>query len=425
MFAATAFILIPLAIAAMIVAARRDDATRMPPAATLKGAIACLAGLALGLAPAWLHNHVVAHDDVALSSHGGINLWIGNNPAATGYPKMPPGIRPTQSGSMRDSIALAERATGRKLSRGEVSAYWAGRAREYVTSHPMAWLRLVGRKLFNFWNAYSYDDVTSIIRLRAMQVTSPGLSFGWIAALGIAGMLALGGASVIGRFVAAAVILHMAALLPAFVTERYRIVAVPGLIVFACAGLIELQQRLAHQEFARLALPALIAVGAAVFVAQPQTDTSLWSLDYYEAGIRQTQTGQLDAAQKSLERAVAYEPRGADIYFALGNLALEKKERERAKGYYRRALELNPAHDGVLNNLGVLAMEENRWPVAENFFLKSLETEPDDPKTFYLLARVRLARGDRAGARAAVNEALRRRPAQREFLDLQAEIDRR
>jgi Tfp pilus assembly protein PilF len=79
----------------------------------------------------------------------------------------------------------------------------------------------------------------------------------------------------------------------------------------------------------------------------------------------------------------------------------------------------------VLNNLGVLAMEENRWPVAENFFLKSLETEPDDPKTFYLLARVRLARGDRAGARAAVNEALRRRPAQREFLDLQAEIDRR
>ena len=68
-------------------------------------------------------------------------------------------------------------------------------------------------------------------------------------------------------------------------------------------------------------------------------------------------------------------------------------------------------------------MEEQRWPVAENFFLKSLESEPDDPKTFYLLARVRLARADREGARGALKEALRRRPAQREFLELEKEIE--
>jgi hypothetical protein len=423
--AATAVTLVPLVIAAIALAARGNAPGQARVASLLIPAVTCFAGIGLGIAPAWMHNRLVAHDKVTLSSHGGINLWIGNNPGATGYPKMPPGIRPTQSGSMRDSIALAEHAAGRKLSRGEVSEYWAGRAKEFVLAHPGEWVRLVGRKLFNFWNAYSYDDVTSIVRLRAMKVTWPGLSFGFVAVFGLAGVATFGWSSLAGRFTTAAIILHMTALLPAFVTERYRLVAVPGLIVFGAVWIIEMQQRLARGGFARLPVPAIGAMVAALFVAQPQTDTSLWSLDYYEAGIRQTQTGQLDAAQKSLERALAYEPRGADIYFALGNLSLEKGDRDRAKGFYRRALDLNPTHDGVLNNLGVLAMEEKRWPLAESFFLKSLETESEDPKTFYLLARVRLERGDRDGARAALNEALRRRPAQREFLDLQKQIESR
>ncbi|HEX5176409.1 MAG TPA: tetratricopeptide repeat protein [Chthoniobacteraceae bacterium] len=422
---ATAFTLVPLVIAAIALSAGREAREARVLSKLLLPVIACFAGIGLGIAPAWIHNHIVAHDKVALSSHSGINLWIGNNPTATGYPKMPPGIRPTQSGSMHDSIVLAEQAAGRKLSRGEVSQYWAGRAKEFVRAHPAEWVRLLGRKLFNFWNAYSYDDVTSIVRLRALKVTWPGVSFGWVAVFGLAGMATFGWSSLPGRFTTAAIILHMAALLPAFVTERYRLLAVPGLIAFGAAWIIEMQQRLARGEFARMAVPGTAAVVAALFVAQPQTDTSLWSLDYYEAGIRQTETGQLGAAQKSLALALAYEPRSADIYFALGNLSLAKENRDGAKACYRRALELNPVHDGVLNNLGVLAMEEKRWPLAESFFLKSLQTEPEDPKTFYLLARVRLERGDRDGARTALNEALRRRPGQREFLELQTQIETR
>jgi Tfp pilus assembly protein PilF len=76
----------------------------------------------------------------------------------------------------------------------------------------------------------------------------------------------------------------------------------------------------------------------------------------------------------------------------------------------------------VLNNLGVLALEEKRWDLAERFFVISLRTEPDDPKTFYLLARARFGRGDREGAMRAVDEALRRRPAQREFIELREQI---
>ncbi len=423
--AATAFALLPIVVAGIVQHARRV-ATPGPPGhgrLIVKNVLLCLAGCILGIAPAWLHNHLLARDSVTLSSHGGINLWIGNNPGATGYPKMPPGIRSTQNGSMKDSIAVAERANpGRELSRGEVSAYWSGKARDYALSHPVEWLRLAARKLFNFWNAYQYDDVTTIARLRATGVTWPGLSFGVVGCLGLAGLLAGGWKSRTRLFISATILLHMLALLPAFVTERYRLVAVPGLLVLGAWWILDLYQRLARGEFLRAAGPAVIGMAAAYFVSTPQTDASLWSLDFYETGIRETQLGNLDRAQQALEMALRYAPAAPDIQFALGNLCLQRNDRTGAKEYYRRALDLNPRHDGVLNNLGVLALEEKRWDLAERFFVISLQTEPDDAKTFYLLARARFGRGDREGAMRAVDEALRRRPAQREFIELREQI---
>jgi Tfp pilus assembly protein PilF len=323
---------------------------------------------------------------------------------------------------MKDSIAVAERATGRALSRGEVSAYWSSQARDYALSHPGEWLRLAARKLFNFWNAYQYDDVTTIARLRATGVTWPGLSFGVVGCFGLAGLLSGGWKSPVRLFISATILLHMLALLPAFVTERYRLVAVPGLLVLGAWWILDLYRRLARRELLRAAAPAVVGMAAAFFVSTPQTDASLWSLDFYETGIRETQLGNLDRAQQALETALRYAPAAPDIQFALGNVCLQRNDRNGAKEYYRRALDLNPRHDGVLNNLGVLALEEKRWDLAERFFVISLRTEPDDPKTFYLLARARFGRGDREGAMRAVDEALRRRPAQREFIELREQI---
>ena len=51
------------------------------------------------------------------------------------------------STSAQDATRLAELAAGRKLSSGEVSSYWSGRALEFVRSRPLEWLGLMGRKL--------------------------------------------------------------------------------------------------------------------------------------------------------------------------------------------------------------------------------------------------------------------------------------
>lgn len=430
---ATILFAIPLLLVAIAVSVERGKDARVRIPSILLAAITIVASVYLGSAPVWIHNYFVAREPVMLSAHSGINFWIGNNPTATGYPKMPPGIRATQEGLLKDSITLAEEAAGRKLKRYEVSKYWSERANTYIRAHRLAWMRLMSVKFANFWNAYQYDDLSIIKLLRDSGVLSPGLSFGFIAALGLAGFVPVIIRYPRSRWVAAAVLLHMAAVLTVFVTERYRLAAVPGLMILGVAGLWELWRWIVRSEWLPAAGYLSIASAAAWFVSIPARDTGLWSLDHYKAGIRATDAGELDRAQHNLETAFAYVQDNADINFALGNLWLAKSGRAeaghekdslraRAKVFYRRALELNPQHAGTLNNLGVLALEEKRYDLAERFFAGSLATEPEAAKTHYLLARARFEAGRLPEARAALDEALRLRPAQKEFLELREKL---
>ena len=235
------------------------------------------------------------------------------------------------------------------------------------------------------------------------------------------------------RWVAAAVVLHLCALLPVFVTERYRLAAVPGLMVLAAFGLWQLWLNLVRGHWLGAGSYLAIAFGTATFVSIPRTDPGLWSLDFYNAGIRCLASGDLDLAERNFTTAYAYVPDNTEIRFALGNLWLEKSNqtiepharaiaRARAKDFYKRTLDLKPNHASTLNNLGVLAMEEKRWDLSEKFLLGSIEAEPDDAKTYYLLARVRFEAGKREAAKAALQKALELRPTQKEFLELRDKL---
>jgi len=449
MLVATILFAVPLLVAAVF----RSVARSLPWPARIPKIAAALAtlvtGLYIGASPAWIHNYFIAHEPVMLSAHSGINFWIGNNPTATGYPKMPPGIRATQEGLLKDSITLAEASVGHKMTRAEVSKYWSAQANAYIGTHFHAWLRLMYIKFGNFWNAYQYDDLSIIKLLRDDGVLPPGLRFGFIAALGLAGLIPTLWRFPRAGWVAAAVLLHMCALLPVFVTERYRLAAVPGLMILGAAGLWFFWENLVTAKWLRAAAYILLCAGAAWFVSIPRADIGLWSLDYYKAGIRATTAGQIelgehrtdaargafDRAQGNLETAYAYVSNNPDINFALGNLWLARRDLPatdkdtpngdltRAKLFYRKALELNPRHAGTLNNLGVIAMEEKRWPLAEKFFAAAIESEPDDAKTHYLLARVYAEDNKPVDARTEIETALRLRPKQKQFLELRDKLN--
>ncbi len=433
MLVATILFAVPLLLTAIFLSVERGAPLRARLPKIAAAVLALVGGLYLGAAPAWLHNYFVAREPVMLSAHSGINFWVGNNPTANGYPKMPPGIRSSQEGMLRDSITVAEKEMGRPLTRAEVSRFWSAKANAYIRENRPAWLRLMAVKFGNFWNAFQYDDVGAMKRLSDDGVLPPGLRFGLIAALGLAGMFPAIWLFPRARWVAAAVVLHMCALLPVFVTERYRLAAVPGLMVLAAFGLWQLWASLVRGRWLGAGAYLAITAGAATFVSIPRTEPGLWSLDFYNAGIRCLASGDLALAERNFATAYAYVPDNTEVRFALGNLWLEKSNRilepkaraiarARAKDFYKRTLELNPRHPSTLSNLGVLALEEERWELAEKFFASSSEAEPDDAKTFYLLARARLAAGKTDAAKSALGQALEMRPHQKEFLELRDKL---
>jgi tetratricopeptide (TPR) repeat protein len=207
-----------------------------------------------------------------------------------------------------------------------------------------------------------------------------------------------------------------------FITERYRLCAVPGLLLFSAYLLVSLWQSLMLQRWGFVSVIVLLTAGSTWFVTLGRPDPANWSLDHYKAGIRFLDSEKLPDAERELTTAYAYVSDNAEIRFALGNLRLAQKNNGAAKYWYRQSLELDPNHAGVWNNSGVVAMEEKRWDIAERAFLQSLRIEPDSAKTYYLIARARLELGNREGALAAAEQAIRLAPRQPELQELRERL---
>jgi len=423
MLVATGLMLLPLILVAIWLRQSSESPIPQRIGKLLIGAALVFLGFFAGCSPAWLHNRLIAHEPVLLSAHSGINYWIGNNPEATGYPKIPTGLRAGQAELLRDSITVAEKAAGHPLSRAEVSAYWSQRAEGWIRENRGSWWALLGRKFSNFWNAFQYDDLSIIALLRGLGVVSPGLRFGVIAALALPGLLLAAWRVPKARWVVAAVLLHLAALMPVFITERYRLCAVPGLLLLASAGLWTLWDALGQRRWIFSLAYGGATAAAAVWVSIPREDQSLWSLDHYNIGIHAQEAGDLSTAQRELERAYAYVPDHPEINFALGNLWLARKDSYKARVFYRHTLELNPAHAKAWNNVGIIALEEKFWPTARRAFERAIQLEPRDAKTYFLLAKACLSLNDREAARKAIEEALRLKPEQPQFLELRTQIE--
>ena len=409
--------LIPLAAIAILVRSKQSVASQAAALALLFG------GFFTGAAPCWIHNCFLARDPVLLSAHGGINLWLGNNPEATGYPRFP-GLRAGQGQMLRDSIDQAEAAAGRRLKRSEVSHYWSAKARNYIAHNFADWLKLLGRKFGNFWNAFEYDDLGVIANLRDHGVIFPGGRFGLVAVLGLAGAILSWGRFPTSRWIVAAIALQFGAILPVFVTERYRLAVVPGLLILAALGLERLWVFCVHRDY-RAAVLNLAAIGAAAwFVTIPRHDPSLWALEAYNSGRLALELNDLRSAERDLLRAHALVPDNPETNFALGNLRLAQSDSSAAKIFYEAALKSDPKHKGALNNLGVVALNEHEPGPAAEYFRRSLELEPRNAKTHYLLAKALLAGRDGAGAATALQRAIELGGERPEFSDLAREIER-
>jgi Flp pilus assembly protein TadD len=207
-----------------------------------------------------------------------------------------------------------------------------------------------------------------------------------------------------------------------FVTERYRLAAVPGLLLFAAFAVERLFASVAAAKFSAAAVQCAALAAAALLVSIPQSDPAIWALATYNAGRQALDRGDIASAESQLELALRYAPNNAEANFALGNVRLAQGNGLAAEERYVAALRIDRRHKGALTNLGVLALDAENTETAEMYFRQVIAWEPRGAKGHFLLAKTLLKKGDREGAALEVNRAIELEPARPEFQKLRDEI---
>jgi len=250
-------------------------ASRVQPGLPLRRFGAAVATFAACCLLSTLANVHASHELIPITYNLGFNLYVGNNPDANGayvditggsLPVPLAGTSPTTGGAL-DGRAFVLATEGRRLSAAGSSAYWAGKAAAFIRSSPLQALGLMGKK---FLLAWSYREIPQIETMQSFDRAAGPLglplfgTFGFLAVLGVAGAARAARRGPAERWLVAYVVLMSLALVPFFVTERYRHHLVPALAVLAGIAVAEIGQAVhggAHSGRARLVLTLALAAG--------------------------------------------------------------------------------------------------------------------------------------------------------------------
>ena len=390
-----------LAVAVVLLLGKRRDLTLV---------LALVAGVCVGMSPALARNVAVAHQWTFVSSHGGLNFYIGNSDTATGFYHAIPGITPTIGGQEVDARNVAERAAGRPLNDSEVSAYFYGLSRAWIAAHPAAAAALFARKLVYVFNAahvalphsypfYAYEERTF---LRFLFV-GPWL----LIPLGLVGLLLPLTRERNPEYIAWAAFVpaYAAAVAAFFVAERYRLPLLVPLTIGAGFALDRIERLVRDRGFRGAAFAAVSLSTAFILANWPlHLDDGRW-----QEGLRLAQRlvilGRYDEADAWTRRMEPREPRaGATEYGVGAQLALEKQY-GRAVPHLQQALARGYSDPMADYLLGDALLESGRAADAVPYLKRAFDSSADLPAGGLAYPKALQSAGESAEALAALHSA--------------------
>jgi tetratricopeptide (TPR) repeat protein len=351
-----------------------------------------LLGLALVLLPVAARNYAVGGGFYLTTSQFGPNFYIGNHAGSDGtYRSLRPG-RGSPEYERQDATELAERAAGRTLTPAEVSSYWTDRAVDFITSQPIAWLRLMGRKVLLLVNADEMLDTES--QASYAEWSWPLTLTGWFTHFGV--LVPLAGIGVWATWsdrrrlaiFYALTIAYAASVVVFYVFARYRFPLVPVLFPLAAAGLLA------------ASAPVLPTFGQRFFTGAGLSRRSWPVLQVSEGGGPIASKNTLAVALGVLGLAIVSNwpllSIGLMKAITETNLATALYESQRydeAIAHYERAIALRPDYAPAYTNMGAALRSKGRLADAVAAHEKSLALQPDNPDTHFNLANALLDLG--------------------------------
>jgi 4-amino-4-deoxy-L-arabinose transferase-like glycosyltransferase len=327
-----------------------------------------LAGILAVISPVTINNYTTSDDFVLISSQGGINFYMGNNPDADGRSPQPPG-RVAVHGEFLDdawvsSVVLAEEAAGKKLKPSQVSRFWYLEGLKFALESPREWFKLMSRKSAYFWtgaevtnneDTYYFTRFSNVLRV-LMWHNGVAFPFGVICPIALIGIVVSRGYWRRLLLLYGFIFFYMTSVILFFVCARYRLPVIPVLLIFAGYAIHYCVERVKSGQYRLFVycLAGMVLIG------------TLANVDI--GGV----------TNRSRARARVY---GGSAYKALGNYELAIQE-------YQSAIELVPEHVEASHGLGIVYMKMGRHDLAESMLKKVLAIDPYSAAAHFNLGSV-------------------------------------
>lgn len=349
---------------------------------TAGAALSLLAGAALAVLPATLHNLSASRDLVLVNYTGGFTFFIGNNPDATGLATYPPGVNSDPLLEESQSTRLAEISSGRALKPSEASSFWFRKGLSFIAEHPFRWLGLTGLKFWLFWNRYEISDnydIQFISRHFTTILNWPLLSFALIGSLGAAGLFLCRFREPSGLplllFLA-----YLSSILPFLISDRYRLPGVVYLLPIAAAAFERIAAALVKLDWRavwKLLLPAspliLLCLSRAPINARSDEAAGWGQLAAVYSG-----RGDFSRSVDAFQRAAALDPGAvneASIDSAAFSLRMLNRPDE-ALALYEEGSRIYPESAILYNNRATLLFQLGRTKEGVELLERSLKADP-------------------------------------------------
>jgi tetratricopeptide (TPR) repeat protein len=308
-------------------------------------------GLFLIIALVTVRNFVVGRDLVLLTSNGGMNLFIGNNPTATGshvtykYPFRLAALNFTTPRTEEDPLP------------SEVSQALAGMARRWAASNPGAAFFLMLKKAMLFFNHVELSEYDNYHFFRQFSgvLNKPIPSFGWVAPLGLTGAICLIRQFPRLKIVYFLLLSQAGALILMFILARLRFPAVACLILLAAGQITWWIKAIHNRQFKKLGGSVVLLCIFGFVVHYPLDQFSPqrgMGILYARLGLAHEQNDHLDEALIAYGKAIdmPWHDRSEmamryRVLIRLGDLYAEHKELEKAIELWQTAKwEIETAH---------------------------------------------------------------------------------
>ncbi len=348
-------------------------------------------GILLIIAPVTIRNWISAKDFVLISSQGGINFYMGNNPDADGKSAQPPG-RVTAHGEFLDdawlaSVALAEDAVGGSLKPSQVSRFWYLQGIRFVLKNPGEWLKLMFRKFAYFWTGIEVTNnedayyFTKFSKVLGLLMWHRGLAFPF----GIICPLALVGIIISYRYWRRLLLLYgfmffyMLSVVLFFVCTRYRMPVIPVLLIFAGFTVNYSVEKLKSGQYKPLAccLAGMASIGILANLDIGGVEYRNRARAHLYAGSAYETLGKHEPAIEEFRQAIDLLPENLEASHGLGIAYMEIEDYHSAERMFKKVLRIDPYCAPAHFNLGSVYVARRRYREAADEYQAALDIDPN------------------------------------------------